>query len=484
MTILYTILVLLGLLIAVLFINTLRAKPKETLVKQAEALSLDENKLAQNLSGAVQIKTVSSATMEGVDKDAFFGFHKYLENTYPKIHSVFEKETVNTYSLLYTWKAKNPSKKPLLLMAHMDVVPVEPKTLKDWTHPPFSGEIADGYVWGRGSLDMKGHLIAVCEAFEYAIEHGFEPKRDIFLAFGHDEENSGLLGGKQIAELIQSRGIVPELVVDEGGVVVDGKLMGLKGMLGLIGVAEKGYADITLEATAKGGHASQPPKDTAVSEIAEAILLLRKHQLKRTMNVPLKGFLKALSPNMPFGLRLVISNMWLFKGLLLKVLGKGATSNALTRTTFAPTQLSGSPASNVLAQSATATINFRISPDDSVDKLIQHIEKVLEKTDVKIVDTLAHNPTQPSDITSESYQIMRDTVKQVMPDLIVAPYLMVAATDSRQYAGIAENIFQFGPFRSMADDLGTIHATNERMQIASLSEGVSFFIHLLYNSNL
>ncbi|MEX1306965.1 MAG: M20 family peptidase [Eubacteriales bacterium] len=483
MTILYTFLILLGLLVAILLINTLRTKQEKVDLPQAEPLNLDKDKLAQHLSGAIQIKTVSSATMEGVDQDAFFGFHAYLEKTYPKMHSTLSKETVNTYSLLYTWKAKNPTKKPLLMMAHMDVVPVEPATIEDWEHPPFSGEIADGYIWGRGTLDMKGQLISVCEAVEYAIANGFEPKRDIYLAFGHDEENSGLLGGKQIAELIKSRGIVPELVVDEGGAVVDGKMLGLSGMLGLIGIAEKGYADITLEATAKGGHASQPPVDTAVSEIAEAILLLRKHQLKRTMNVPLKGFLKALSPSMPFGMRLIISNLWLFEGLLLKVLGKGATSNALTRTTFAPTQLTGSPASNVLAQRATATINFRISPDDSVDKLIAHIEKVLEKTNVKIVHTLAHNPTQPSDITSDAYALVRDTIQQVMPDLRLAPYLMVAATDSRQYAGIAENIFQFCPYRSMAEDLGTIHATNERLEIESFAEGVTFFIRLLNNSN-
>ena len=483
MTILYIIIILFGLLVAVLLINTLRAKPAKVDMPKAEPLDLDAEKMAQHLSGAIQIKTVSSATMEGVDKDAFFGFHAYLEKTYPKMHRTLTKEAVNTYSLLYTWKAKNPTKKPLLIMAHMDVVPVEPKTLDDWTHPPFSGEIADGYVWGRGTLDMKGQLISVCEAIEYAIGNGFEPKQDIYLAFGHDEENSGFLGGKQIAELIKSRGIEPRLVVDEGGAVVDGKMLGLNGMLGLIGIAEKGYADITLEATAKGGHASQPPKDTAVSEIAQAILLLQKNQLKRTMNVPLKGFLKAISPNMSFGLRLIISNLWLFKGLLLKVLGKGATSNALTKTTFAPTQLTGSPASNVLAQSATATINFRISPDDSVDKLIAHIEKVLKKTDVKIIHTMAHNPTQPSDITSEAYALVRDTVKQVMPDLMVVPYLMVAATDSRQYAGIAENIFQFCPYRSMAEDLGTIHATNERMKIECLAEGVTFFIRLLENSN-
>ncbi len=483
MTILYAVLILLAVLVAVLVLNTLKAKPKETTIPRAEPLELDEDNLAKHLSGAIQIKTVSSATMEGVDKDAFFGFHAYLEKTYPKMHSAMKREAVNTYSLLYTWKAKKAEKKPLLLMAHMDVVPVEPKTLKDWTYPPFAGEIADGYIWGRGALDMKGQLISICEALEYAIGHGFEPKRDIYLAFGHDEENSGLLGGKEIAKLIESRGIVPELVVDEGGVVVDGKMLGLAGMLGLIGISEKGYADITIEAKARGGHASQPPYDTAVSEIAKAILLLRKHQLKRTMNVPLKGFLEALSPNMSFGLKLVVCNMWLFKGLLLKVLGKGATSNALTRTTFAPTQLTGSPASNVLAQSATATINFRISPDDSVDKLVAHIEKVLKKTEVKIVNIMAHNPTQPSDISSETYAVVRDTVKQVMPDLMVAPYLMVAATDSRQYAGIAENIFQFCPYRSLADDLGTIHATNERMEIRSLAEGVAFYVRLLNNCN-
>lgn len=483
MTILYIILVLLGLFFAVLLLNTLKKKPKDEVLPKAEPIELDEDKLAGHLSAAIKIKTLSSATMEGVDREAFLGFHAFLEKTYPKMHAALKKETVNTYSLLYTWKAKKPAKKPLLLMAHMDVVPVEPKTLDDWTHPPFSGKIADGYIWGRGALDMKGQLVSICEAVEYAIASGFEPKRDIYLAFGHDEENSGLLGGRQIAERIESRGIRPELVFDEGGVVLNRTALGLDGQMALIGIAEKGYADIVIEAKAKGGHASQPPEKTAVSDLAEAILLLHKHQAKRTLNVPVKAFFEELRWHVPFGLKFVTSNLWLFKGLLLKILSKGASSNALTKTTFAPTQLSGSPASNVLAQSATATLNYRISPDDSVDKLVSHIEKVLKKTDVKIISVMAHEPTKPSDITSDAYALVRDTVRQVLPGMMVAPYLMVGATDSRQYAGIAENIFQFSPFRSIAEDLGTMHATNERMKKECLAEGVAFYYLLLANSN-
>ena len=483
MTLLYIVLPLLGCFIAVVLINTFRNQPQKDETAKREALELDADTIASHLSEAIKFETVSAHTFEGIDKDIFLGFHRYLEKTYPSLHKTLEKQEINTYSLLYKWPSKKPSKQPLVLMAHMDVVPVDARTADDWKYPGFSGEIAEGYVWGRGALDMKGHLIAICEAIEHQIKKGFMPSRDIYLAFGHDEECTGKLGSEKIVEWFKDKGIRPELVIDEGGVVTSGSVVGVDGMLGLIGICEKGYADVTLEAKGKGGHASQPPKNTAVSDIAEAVLLLKKNPMKATMNGPVKQFLKTVSPYMKFPLKLVISNMWCFKGLILAALSASPLSNALIRTTFAPTMLTGSTASNVLAQRATATVNFRISPDDSRDKLIKHIEKTLKKTDVIISNIDAHEPSSVSNTDSDAYRMLSSTIKAVMPKLVVSPYLMIGATDSRMYSGIAEHVYRFSPFRSIADDLDTIHATGERITVESLAEGVEFFIRLLDNSS-
>ncbi len=482
MTVLYIICGLVGGFIAVLLINTFRNRPPKGEKPVREALELDSNAIVSHLSGAIKFKTISGQTLEEIDSDIFFGFHEYLEKTYPVLHKTLEKQTINTYSLLYKWPAEKPNEQPLVLMAHMDVVPVDARTAGDWKYPAFSGEIAEGYVWGRGTLDTKNQLICILEAIEYWIKKGFKPERDIYLAFGHDEECTGKLGTEKIVEWFKSKDIRPWIVVDEGGAILSGSSIGIKEHMVLVGICEKGMADVTLEAKAKGGHASQPPKDTAVSDIAKAILLLKKKPMKATMNEPVKEFLDTVSPYMNFPLRLLFSNMWCFKGLILAALSAAPLSNALIRTTFAPTMLAGSTVSNVLPERATATVNFRVSPDDSVGKLTRYIQKTLKKTDVIISEMDAHEPSPVSNTDSDAYRMLKSTIQQVLPDLIVSPYLMIGATDSRMYSDIADYVFRCSPFRSMAEDLDTIHATGERIKIESLIEGVEFFIRLLDNS--
>lgn len=481
MTALYIVIGLVIAFLAILFIRTLQAQPRIQKGLTAEMPKLEADKIAAHLSGAIKYKTVSSYNQDEIDADIFLGFHQYLEATFPKMHQTLKKQTINTYSLIYKWPAEKPTKRPIVLMAHMDVVPADARTNADWTHPPFSGEIADGYVWGRGTLDMKGHLVSVCEAVEHLIKSGFKPGRDIYLAFGHDEECTGKLGSENIVHWFKENDIRPEAVFDEGGVVARGNVLGVDGMLALIGICEKGYADVTLEAKGRGGHASQPPKDTAVSAIAEAVLRLKNNPMKAAMNLPVRQFLNTVRPYMKFPLKMVISNLWCFQPLILKVFANAPLSNALIRTTFAPTMLEGSTASNVLAQRASATVNFRIAPDDNVEKLIAHITKTIKKTGVEISSINAHEPTRISDTNSDAYGALKETILAVMPGLIVSPYLMIGATDSRMYSGIADNIYLFSPFRSMADDLDTIHSTGERITVESLLEGVTFFIRLLEN---
>ena len=478
MIVLYAILGLLALLIAMMAVNTIFKRPVKATTGKAELPELDADKLAEHLSGMIQYKTVTASTMDGFDRAAFLGLHGYLMKIYPRLHASLEKEIVNEYSLLYKWKGTGSDQKPWLMMAHMDVVPVDERTLDKWEHEAFSGDVADGYVWGRGAIDMKGQLACIMESVEYLLEKGFAPKRDIYIALGHDEESMGTLGAQHIVDRLSERGVRLDFVIDEGGVVMDGKSMGINAMVATIGICEKGYADLRLTAESAGGHASRPPKETAVGTLAKAIVALEKHRMKPTLNAPLKAMLDAVGGYMKFPLNVIAANLFITKPLLLKGLGTGSIGSAMVRTTTAPTMLKGSEAPNVLAERAEAVVNFRISPDDSVEKLLAHVKRVVGDG-VKVEPMLTTEPSEVSSVDSTAYKVIEKTIAELFPGYVVSPYLMVAATDSRRYGCIADGVYRFQPFASMNEDLGTIHAAGERLSIESLREGTAFFIQLV-----
>ncbi len=477
MIVVYIILGLLVLLFAVLTMNTLRKKPRRAEAPKAEPLALDEGMLAEHLSGLIQYETITSVTQEGVDAKAFLGLHEYLKKTYPLLHQALEREVVNEYSLLYRWKGSGSDQKPFLMMAHIDVVPVEEATRGDWPHAPFSGDIADGYVWGRGAIDMKGQVACLFDSVEHLLREGYAPKRDVYIAIGHDEESMGCLGAVRIVEKLKQEGIRLDFVIDEGGVVMDGKMLGIGAMVATIGICEKGYADIRLTAKSAGGHASRPPKETAVGTLAKAIVAIEKHPMKSSLNGPMRAMLKAVGGYMKFPLNVIAANLFITKPLLLKGLAAGATGAAMVRTTAAPTMLRGSGAPNVLADRAEAVVNFRIAPGETLDDVLAHVRKLTRGT--VEVSAQGYNPSGVSSSESEAYRVIADSVSAVYPEYVVSPYLMIAATDSRWYAAVADGVYRFQPFRSLSEDLGTIHAVGERLSVASLREGVEFFVRLV-----
>ena len=479
--ILYAILALFVLLVAVMALNTWVKKPAKMPAAIPPETGLDKDGLAQNLSGMIRLKTVTSSTMDGFDTDAFFKLHQYLEQTYPLIHKTLEKQTVNTYGLVYRWQGTGADKKPMLLMAHQDVVPVDARTENEWARGAFSGDIADGYIWGRGAIDMKGQLAAIFGAVEHLLEQGFAPRRDIYIALGFDEESMGTLGAQQMVRWFQERGIRFDCVIDEGGVVMDGKLIGANAMVAAIGISEKGYADIRLTAMSSGGHASRPPKQTAVGALGKAIVALETHQMKAALCPPVRYLLDAVGGYMKFPLNVIAANLWLTKPLLLAGLKASATSASMVRTTIAPTMLKGSTAPNVLAEQAEAVVNFRILPGNTVDGVLAHIKKTIANDDIKVEIIQAYNPSPVSPVDSAAYRAVQRTAADIFSSYVVTPYLMIAATDSRWYADITDGIYLFQPFRSLSEDLGTIHAVGERLSIDSLAEGTAFFIQLVKN---
>lgn len=472
--------VLAGLL-SVIAWRTFSFKPKSSFSAVYDAGAVNAAKAAESLSGAIKFKTVSNEDYSKVDFSQFDLFKKYLAETYPRVHTELTYETVNTYSLLYHWKSACSDKKPVLLMAHYDVVPVEDGSETLWSFPPFSGKIADGMIWGRGALDIKCQLIGIMESVEALLEEGFIPERDLYITFGHDEEVDGRQGALCTAELLGQRGLSFEFILDEGSYIIENIMPGIKRPLALIGTCEKGYADVKLSCTSNGGHSSTPPDSTALSTLCEGVSRLQKHQFRRRITLPVKWFLNAVGPEMPFIDRIILSNLWLFNRFFMKKLSGMPSGNALLRTTTAATMAGGSPQANILPQKAWSVINFRLLTGETCDSLARHIKKVLQGLDIRVEFLIGNNPSAVSPCESAAFKTIEKTASQVFPDALPAPYIMTGASDSIKYETVSPNIFRFSPFRMKPGDIGKVHGNNECIPVQSMADVVRFYRQLIKN---
>ncbi len=479
-------LVVLVVLTAVALERTFTVRSRQPQVAAVAVEALDTTALAQRLSGALRFKTVSYQDSSQFDAREFDGFQRYLRATFPRLHAALKLEQVNGHGLLYEWTGADPNRQPIVLLAHQDVVPVEPGTESRWTEPPFEGKIAGGYVWGRGALDDKGSLVGILEAVEQLVAAGAKPRRTVYLAFGYDEEVGGRRGAARIAELLASRNVHPELVLDEGGALATGLVSGISAPVALIGIAEKGYVTVGLTAQAEGGHSSMPPDETAVGILAAAIMRLEHQQMPRAIRGPTAAMFDYLGPEMSFGPRLVMANRWLFGGILARKFGATPQGNAMLRTTTAPTVLQAGVKENVLPSSARALVNFRILPGDSVASVVEHVRRAVHDSRIS-VQPLQETMSNPSGVTSvdaEPFQLLARTIRQVVPQAVVTPWLVVGATDSRHYAGLTPNVLRFVGAAIGKDDLRRVHGTDERVGVQAYADAVRFYIQFLKNAAL
>lgn len=472
-------------LVAVILFNTMNVESRVAANAPAPVtIAFDETAAAHRLAQAVRFRTVSVGRDQPVAEAAFRGLHDYLAASFPRVHTTLKRETVNGYSLLYTWKGKDPSLKPILFSAHMDVVPIEPGTEDAWLHPPFAGVIADGFVWGRGTMDNKVSVIAMIEAAEYLIDQGFTPERTIYLAYGHDEEIGGAQGAAKITNLLQLRGVRLSSTLDEGLVITDGIVPGVAKPAALIGLAEKGQVTLRLRAFGKGGHASRPSMPTAIGKLAVAITRLENRQMPARLGRPVSDMFDALAQEMPFASRVVLANRWISERFLISRLERAPATNASIRTTTAPTIVTGGVKSNVLPSEASAVIDFRILPGDTVADVIAHARAAIDDPDVivQIIDGHRSEPSPISKVTAAGYATLTKSIQQVFPDVAVAPGMVIGATDTRHYVGLAENSYRFVPMRLKADDIQRIHGTNERIAINNYADIVRFYVQVVRNT--
>jgi carboxypeptidase PM20D1 len=469
--------ILLLLLITITVIAITRAllvHPEPQQVSAAILHEVNANEAAQRLAAALRFQTISNQDIPLQDNSEFEGFHQYLQRTFPEVHSKLERETIAGFSLLFRWPGKNSALKPVLLMSHQDVVPVESGTEKLWKSPPFAGNIINGELYGRGSVDDKCGLLGILEATEQLLRESYSPQRTIYFAFGHDEENRGS-GAEATATLLKSRGIELESVLDEGSVILESEFAGVQKPKALIGIAEKGYLTIELTASTEGGHSSMPPADTAVGLLSAAILKLEKKQMPARFEGPVLETFRSLTPEMPFGYRLLFSNLWLFKHHVQTRLEKLPESNAMIRTTTAPTMLQASPKENVLAREARATINFRLLPGDSIEQVLKHIRDVVADQRVSIKNVRGSEASPVSSTTSPAYKAIVKTVTDVFPKTISAPFLVLGGTDSRHYTPLSKNVYRFLPVAITSQDLSMVHGTNERIKVDAYGKVIQFY---------
>jgi carboxypeptidase PM20D1 len=422
---------------------------------------------AERLAGSLRIRTISSEDPAAFDADAFETLHQYLQAAFPRVHTQLRRETLGTHSLLYTWQGSDFSLSPILLIGHLDVVPVETGTQEKWQQDPFGGRIVDGFIWGRGAIDNKSAVLGTLEAVEMLLVEGFRPVRTVYLAYGHDEEVGGVGGAREIAALLKGRGVELEMVLDEGGVIGDGVLAGVSEPIALVGIAEKGFVTIELSVRVAGGHSSLPSRQSAVGILSAAVARLENTQMAARLEGPTRQLFDRIGPRFPTLRRAVFANLWLTAPLVLSTLEESPTTNAMVRTTTAPTIFQAGTKDNVLPSHARAVINFRILPGDTVASVLEHVKSAIDdsRVEVKTVGRFSAEPSAVSSTDSESFRTLERTIRSVVPDAIVAPYLVVVVTDARYYSGLTRNVFRFLPLRLTPRDLERMHGIDERIGI-------------------
>lgn len=476
---------LLLLLAAAVAVNTLRQGSRQLQVAPAPPLALDLNAVADKLAGAIRLRTESSLADPQANAGEFRKLHAYLEQRFPRLHATLQRERVGELSLLYTWRGTDPDARPIALMAHHDVVPIEPGTGQNWASGPYAGEVHDGFVWGRGAWDDKGNLIAQMEAIELLLASGFQPRQTVYLISGADEEVGGLRGAQQIARLLAQRKVRLEFVIDEGLFVTEGLMPGIAAPVALVGVAEKGYLSVSIQAKGIPGHSSAPPPpgQTAISKLAAALGRLERQQLPAAMKGVAREMFETLAPEMGGFQRVALSNLWLFGALVQAQLEKAGSTHSMLRTTTALTIVQAGNKDNVIPEQARAVVNFRIMPGETRASVLQHVrEQVGEGFELSEIAG-GVDPTGISPTSAPSWQLLNRTLRSLHPEVLVTPALYVAGSDSRHFTGLTDNIYRFSPIRVKPEDLPRLHGTNERISIANLGELVRFYHQLLRNLN-
>ncbi|MCL2757014.1 MAG: M20/M25/M40 family metallo-hydrolase [Coriobacteriia bacterium] len=463
-------------LIAIMIVNTIRQKPTPLTKPLPPSQAKPEEGAVERFQEMLRLATIWGAELPDPDHSAFDEFIPMLRRLYPRVFEQLELTTFDTYGIMLRWKGLDSDAQPVILMAHQDVVAVNPD---EWTHPPFAAEIADGRIWARGTADTKCILAALFEAVEKLLAEGYTPPRDVYLCSSNCEEDMGETAPHMV-DYFREREITPLLVLDEGGAIIDNAPLGVRKPFAVIGVAEKGICAALLTVDSAGGHAATPSLNDATSKLVLGLNNMLTNPPKAQLPAPIKAMLDELTAYAGIGLRLVFGNFWLFKPLILKVMKGGSETAAMVRSTYALTELKGSKAINVIPKQATAGVNIRIDPSESVEKVLARLKSYFnDEAQTEVVHATEPSPISPFD--DDVYDYLRRVIHCVYPEVGIAPYIQSSASDARHFALICEHTYRFAGFLFKADQRSAIHAKDETLDVESYLRGLGFYYEFIRN---
>lgn len=468
-------LALLALFLAVVLVRGALFSPVKEISDESQPLELDREKIVNDMADMIRCRTVSSREESLIEWEEFHAFVALLEERFPLIHKACRFEKIGKTGLLYCLKGKS-SENPTVCMAHYDVVPADPT---EWEHPPFSGLLENGVLWGRGTLDTKGTLCGLMEALEQMLASGYVPQNDLYLSFSGEEEIDGSTCAEIVTHL-ENLGVKPALVLDEGGAVVDNVFPGVAAPCAMVGVGEKGGMNVDLVISSNGGHASTPPPHTALGRLSRAVTRIEKNPFPRQLTPPVEGMFQILGRHSSFLYRVIFANLWCFMPLLDLICKKsGGELNAMVRTTVAVTRMEGSSAYNVLPSKATCGINLRLLGKDTVESAQAYLRRVIKDDAIECRLVYGTAPSPCSQTACDSWDTVCKAIRQTWPEAIVSPYLMMACSDSRHFCRISDRVYRFSAMHLSKEERGMIHGANERIPVETLFRVVEFYTRLL-----
>lgn len=469
------ILVIAGVFILYIVVKALLFTPKKTAKSIADTININSERAVKKFQRIIQIPTVSHTDGIGEDEAVFTEFLNSLPELFPHVYNNLELEKVGRRGLLFHWKGKD-SAQVSVFMAHYDVVPVNES---EWSVEPFCGKLADGVLWGRGTLDTKGTFTATLETVESLLEEGFTPQNDVYLAFSGEEEPHGP-SAEQMAEKIHSLGKEIKFVLDEGGAVIENIFTSGGNRIAVIGIGEKGVMDVRLTLSGEGGHASQPPAKSLIGKLCTAMKRIEKRPMQMHLNAPFSKLIDTVGRYAGFPLKLVLANLRIFKPVLnMLTKKKGGELNALIRSTFAFTMLKGSPQINVMPSTVEGGINVRCLKEDSKETILSHITKVAATENLKAEALFYEAASNYSRTDGEAYELLKQSINETWSDAVVSPYLMIAASDSRYYSKFSDKVYRFSAMEMTKAERKMIHGFDERIRISEWERTLQFYYRLI-----
>ncbi|XP_012935587.1 N-fatty-acyl-amino acid synthase/hydrolase PM20D1.2 [Aplysia californica] len=471
------------LVVRTVYLSRRSVPAKECKASDTDFIPLSQPRL-QRFQQALRFRSISEE--RGVfNADQLQKLGDFLIASFPLVHAQSEWERVNNYSFLYHIKGSNPSLKPYLLMSHLDVVPVT--NLDKWDAPPFSGDVHDNFIYGRGAIDVKQCVMGILEATEYVLASGVRPVRSFYIAFGHDEEIHGHEGANRLAQRLREKGVTElEFVSDEGLPVSEGIIAGITGPVASVGVSEKGFVMLKLSVDAPPGHSSMPPRESTIGILARAVHKLESNPHPSVLGQGIEtDMFQALVPQMSIPHRVILSNIWIFEPVLSWFLSLNPTTAAMIRTVTSVTIFKAGVKNNVIPPHAEAIVNHRIHPSQTVKEVIEYDRALIADDRVKIeVDSMMEaHPAAGYGEEDFGYQVLKTTVGQIWPKAIVVPGIMIGNTDTKYYLPFTHNVYRFSPTHMFPGDPERFHGINERISVKNYEQVINFYYHLIRNSD-